>query len=351
MATIRDVARLAGVSVATVSRVVNGSDRVSPKTRQRVREVAGELDYWPNEAARSLTTRQTSALGVLLPDVYGEFFSEVIRGMDREARKSQHHLLLSSSHADSETILSAARSMRGRIDGLILMTPEDAALEPLGRIAERLPVVLLNPRNLSTGVSSVSIDNHGGALRATRHLIDLGHKRIATVKGPKGNVDAEERLRGFRLALDSAGLESAGEYEGAFTEPSGYRVALKILQEMHRPTAIFAANDSMAVGMLSAFGGHGVRVPEDIALTGFDDVAMARFVRPSLTTVRVDASKMGARAVQLLLAAIRDPEGSEPRSEITPAELVIRRSCGSHPSSAQPILSPNEEGSTAPPGG
>jgi LacI family transcriptional regulator len=307
VATIRDVARMAGVSIATVSRVFNGSPRVSEGARERVQAASTELDYWPNVAARSLPTNRAHALGVLLPDLYGEFFSEVIRGIDQAARHEKYQILLSSSHADTGALLSAARSMRGRIDGLIAMAPDDGSTAAIEQVARRFPVVLLNPRLQLEGCSSVSIANFEGARAMVRHLIGLGHRRIAMIKGPPGNVDADERLRGYREARGRNGRddEPGLEIPGDFTEASGYRAAAAVLDLDPRPTAVFAANDYMAVGLLSALREAGVEVPRSLAVTGFDDIAIAQYVSPPLTTVRVEAHELGGRAIRMWVEAAR----------------------------------------------
>ena len=206
MATIRDVARAADVSIATVSRALNGNSRVSEETRRRVWAAATDLDYWPNRAARSLTQSRTNAIGVHLPDLYGEFFSEVIRGIDYAAGREQFQILISVSHADTDTLLTAARAMQGRTDGLIVMAPEEASAGVMDQIQRRFPLVLLNPRFEVEGCSSVSIDNREGAFAAVNHLLRIGHRRVAIIKGPAGNVDAEERFLGYRQALHDAGL-------------------------------------------------------------------------------------------------------------------------------------------------
>jgi LacI family transcriptional regulator len=328
MATIKDVAREAGVSVATVSRVFNESERVSVETERAVRAVAGRLDYWPNAAARSLITSRTHALGVLLPDLYGEFFSEVIRGIDLAARREGFHLLVSSSHSDTDALVAALRSLRGRIDALIAMAPDRDAPAAITACTGALPVVLLNPP--AAGCDTVSLANFDGAYTVVRHLVALGHTRIATITGPARNGDAQQRLDGYHTALRDAGIEPSPvlEIHGDFTEASGSAAAAQIMQRDPLPTAVFAANDYMALGFLSALRDARVRVPERMAVTGFDDIAIARYLDPPLTTVRVDAFALGERAVQRLLASGR-LRHLETRHEILPATLVVRRSCGS----------------------
>jgi LacI family transcriptional regulator len=328
--TIRDVAREAGVSVATVSRVLNDSGPVREATRHRIREVARRLRYVPNTAARSLATRRTGTLGVLLPDLYGEFFSEVIRGIDERAQESGFHLLVSSSHDDRAEIAAAMRAMRGRVDGLVVMSPDADAPTLAANLPETLPVVLLNSAVADGAFDVITVDNFGGAFTAVRHLAALGHRRIATITGGRRNHDAAERLRGYRAALKASGLERSAALEatGDFTEQSGYRAARELLARRPRPTAIFAANDSMAVGAMSALREAGLRVPDDVAVAGFDDIPIARYMSPPLTTVHVAISELGARAVGRLLEAVRGKNRHRRRAETLPTTLVVRGSCG-----------------------
>jgi LacI family transcriptional regulator len=331
VATIRDVARAAGVSIATVSRVYNESPRVSEETVQRVKAAASRMDYWPNEAARSLTTSRARALGILFPDLYGEFFSEVIRGIDHAARREHYQILVSSSHADTEALASVSRTLRGRVDGLIAMVPDEGSATAIRQMTKRFPVVLLNPRFSLQTCGTLSIANFEGAHAMVGHLLALGHRTIAMITGPSGNVDAEERLRGYRTVLHDAGFDPSPslEIEGDFTESSGYRSAFEILSHTPRPDAVFAANDYMAIGLLSALRDAGVIVPEDMAVTGFDDIAIAQYLSPPLTTVHVDAYELGARAVEQWMSYAKNGNGKKPRHEIIPTTLVVRRSCGS----------------------
>jgi len=330
LATIRDVAREAGVSIATVSRVFNDSSLVSHDTIALVREAAARLNYWPNGVARSLITNRTHALGVLLPEIYGEFFSEVIRGIDLAARKHGFHLLVSSSHADSEALAEALRSMSGRVDGLVVMAPDVDAPGAIRGFASRCPVVLLNPGQDVDDCDTISIANYDGAHEMVRHLIGLGHERIAMVRGPGRNLDAEQRLQGYRAALHEAGLGPAPELEvqGDFREPSGYDAVARLLARPVRPSAVFVGNDHMAIGVMSALRESGLVVPDDLAVAGFDDISMARFTSPSLTTVRVNTSLLGERAVELLLRAKRSANPAVKQHEVLPTSLAIRSSCG-----------------------
>jgi LacI family transcriptional regulator len=320
---------LAQVSVATVSRVLNASGPVSDATRRRIERVAARLRYAPNSAARSLITRRTHTLGVLLPDLYGEFFSEVMRGIDVVARKHGYHMLVSSSHSDTATFEAALRAMRGRVDGLIVMSPDLDQRTVRRTLSSGPEVVLLNCPAQAPGFDGFIIDNLAGAAAMTRHLLELGHRRIAFIKGAERNVDAEERLRGYRAALTERGVGLRADWElaGDFTESGGHRAATTLLGLPERPTAIFAANDSMAIGALCALRDAGVRVPRDIAVAGFDDIPIARYTTPALTSVHVPIAELGERAAERLVESMM--KGSRRRRrEMLATTLVVRQSCG-----------------------
>jgi LacI family transcriptional regulator len=328
--TIRDVASRAGVSVATVSRVFNDSGPVHEETRLRIREAARELRYAPNSAARSLSTRRTNTLGVLLPDLHGEFFSEIIRGIDVAVQRRHYHLIVSSSHNARSEVEAALRAMRGRVDGLILMSPDVDAETLVAELPDGLPVVLLNCAVRDDRFDGLEIDNAGGTRAMVEHLVACGHRRIALIQGAPRNHDAAERRRGYRAALRAAGIERRPEWEhpGDFTDAAGHAGAAALLRLTPRPTAILAANDAMAIGALSAVREAGLRVPEDVAVVGFDDVPIARYVHPPLTTVRVNISALGARAAETLLESLVDGGPHQPRHVVLPTALVVRGSCG-----------------------
>jgi LacI family transcriptional regulator len=289
------------------------------------------MDYWPNGAARSLITHRTHTLGVLLPELYGEFFSEVVRGIDLAARRERYQVLVSSSHADIEALVSAVRSMRGRIDGLIAMAPDAASITAIQGFTRNFPITLLDPGKAVEGCESISIDNYTGALDMVRHLAKLGHRVIAMLKGPAGNLDADERLSGYRAALKESGLAASPdlEFEGDFSEASGYRAASELMLRQPRPTAVFAANDYMAIGLIGALRDSPLRVPQDMAVTGFDDIPISQYLTPPLTTVRVNAYELGERAVQRLLPRLQVLRPSASPPEILATRLIIRSSCGS----------------------
>lgn len=329
--TIREVAHAAGVSVATVSRVLNASGPVHAETARRVHEVVRRLRYVPHGGARSLITSRTHTIGVVLPDLYGEFFSEVLRGLDAAARRHRYHLLVSGTHADADELAALLRAMRGRVDGLVLMSPDVEAKTIAAHLPDALPVVLLNCATADGAVAAIGVDNHGGACAAVRHLVALGHRRVAHIAGAARNRDAQERRRGYRDALAEAGLDVPAGYEvaGDFSEAAGHAAVAHLLALEPPPTAVFAANDAMAVGALSALRAAGLRVPHDVALVGFDDIPLARYMDPPLTSVRVDIGALGARAFERLEAALRDAAARGPvAAERVPAVLVVRGSCG-----------------------
>jgi LacI family transcriptional regulator len=325
--TIRDVAHATGFSVATISRVLNGKAIVRDETRRRVLAAAAKLRWVPHSVARSLTTRVTHTIGVVLPDIFGEFFSELIRGIDVTARGRGYHLLVSSSHSDETETKEVLRAMRGRVDGAVVMSPMLPAGDLRANLPEGMPAVFLNCLG-GKGFDSVNVDNFGGARAVVRHLCALGHRRIAFVGGPAGNRDASERLRGYRAALrERASMRSDGmEYSGDFTEESGFRTGRRILLRPDRPSAVFAANDAMAIGCLFALHEARVAVPDEMALAGFDDTPMARYVTPPLTTVRLSVGELGARALERLLVAIAAGPKHHHRHDTLGTELVVRAS-------------------------
>ena len=348
LATIKDVAREASVSVATVSRVFNGATVVREQTARRIREVAAALRYAPHSGARSLITNRTNTLGVLLPDLYGEFFSELIHGIDLTARKEGYHILVSRSWEGRSEIEEAMRSMRGRVDGMLLMSP-DVHADSLLNVPPNLPVVLLCSPSRGHELDSVTIQNYQGAKEMVAHLISAGHKRVAIIKGSVGNFDAAERFRGYRAALKDAGITPDPDLEkqGDFTEDGGFTVARDLMSLKKRPTAVFAANDSMAIGALSAFRQAGVRIPEEMAVAGFDDIPLARYMDPPLSSVRVHIADLGSKAVEVLLHGVRHKNDHVRRRERMSTEIVVRRSSGGEPAERPPPQSFNREMASA----
>ena len=326
--TIKDVAKAAKVSIATVSRALNGFENVTEETRRHVCAVALRLGYIPHEGARSLSSRRTRCVGAVLPDLYGEFFSELIRGIDRVARAQGLHLLLSCSHGDVAEVTAALRAMRGRVDGLLVMSPHVDS-ELLGKnLHPTMPTVLMNTRDGADRYSSLVVDNYGGACAMVRHLVGRGHRRIAMIAGPEANFDARERLAGYTDTLAELLPKARAQVlRGDFTEESGYRAGRQLVSMSERPDAIFAANDMMAIGCLFALNEGRLAVPGDIALAGFDDIPIARYVSPPLTTVRVRIAELGELALERLMLAISEAGHDKHSIQRLRTELVVRSSC------------------------
>lgn len=316
-ATIRDVARRAQVSVATVSRALNGFDNVSERARERIAEAVRDLGYVPHVGARSLSLARTNAIGAVLPDLHGEFFSEILRGMDREASRRGYLLLLSNIHSGPGAL--ALTAMRGRVDGLIVMAPHLREGELAAALPRGLPSILINTRG-GDGIPAIHLDNRTGARAVVDHFVARGRKRLVHIAGPVANIDAQERAEAFRTAARDHGVEWE-IVQGDFEEESGEAAIAALLTAGHRFDAIFAANDNMAIGALLALRSSGLRVPEDVAVAGFDDIPLARHL--GLTTVRVRIADLGERAVSRLLDGLTD--GDSGGDELHAPELLIRQ--------------------------
>ncbi len=321
-ATIRDVARRAQVSVASVSRVLNEVSNVSEAMRDRVKEAVHALGYVPHAGARSLSLARTGAIGVVLPDVHGEFFSEVMRGMDREASARGYVLLLSNIHgAHAE---SALRTMRGRVDGLLVMAPHLSADEVEDALPPRLPAVLLNAHGNVRSHSSFGIDNRRGVIDIIDHFRSQGRERVVHIAGPVGNFDAEERREAFGQAMRRwKPGEEPMVLHGDYSEESGAEAARQLVELKVSVDAIFAANDMMAIGAMDELRAAGVDVPGAIAVAGFDDVPISRHL--GLTTARVRIDELGADAIARLVDIL---EGGDDRTIklLHPPELIVRAS-------------------------
>jgi len=322
-ATIRDVARRAHLSVATVSRALNGFENVSEEARERIATAVRELGYVPHAGARSLSLSRTNAIGVMLPDLHGEFFSEIVRGMDREASRRGYLLLLSNLHAGSEQAANALRAMRGRVDGLVVMAPHLGREELARALPGGLPALLINTRGNVGGPPEIHLDNAAGARAVVDHLVALGRRRLVHIAGPADNIDAQERSAAFEAAARRHGI-GFEIVEGDFEEESGTAAIRKLITAGTEFDGIFAANDNMAIGALEALRDAGVTVPDAVAVAGFDDIPLARHL--GLTTVRVRIAELGERALERLLSMLgMEGHGG---SELHTPELVVRGTTG-----------------------
>jgi len=321
-ATIRDVARRARVSVASVSRALNGLNNVRPATRERVIAAANELGYVPHAGARSLSLARANAIGVVLPDLHGEFFSEIVRGMDREASRRGYFLLLSNMHAEGDHAPTALRAMRGRVDGILVMAPHVAPEILEEALPASLPALLINSPVEEPPRPPLRLDNQAGAQAVIRHLVGIGCRRILHISGPEGNIDARERAEGYFRAMERYAPEVEPLiFPGNFEEDAGEAAAREMLSDRRGVDGVFAANDMMAIGCLQTLRAAGVQVPDEVAIAGFDDVPMARYL--SLTTCRVRIAEIGERAVARLVDRL---EGKIERvlNERHLPELVVR---------------------------
>lgn len=318
--TIRDVARRAELSVATVSRVLNGFENVSDEARSRVAEAVSDLGYVPHAGARSLSLAKTNAVGVVLPDLHGEFFSEIVRGMDREASRRGYLLLLSNLHSGSEHAMTALRAMRGRVDGLVIMAPHLSSDEVATALPADLPAVFINTRNADRSRASMHLDNQAGAHAVADHLVAIGRRGLVHIAGPEGNIDADERAAAFRRRCSELGADCT-VVRGDFEEGSGRDAVAQLLSGGFRFDGLFAANDNMAIGALQALRAAGLAVPRDVAVVGFDDIPVARHLE--LTTVQVRIAELGERALVRLLDALEGRPVSG--DELHPPLLVIRK--------------------------
>ena len=325
--TIYDVARLAGVSTATVSRALNGTGQIAPATRAAIEAAVDQLGYQPNTVARSLVTKSTQTIAVLLPDITNPFYAALVGGVQQRALESGHTMLLCTTEGDperEEQYLSLLRAKQ--VDGVLV----DGLVLPSERITrfvrDGLPIVCLDRDIDSTLVPLVQVDNRLGARLATAHLLDLGHKRIAHIGGAPELGISKERLEGYREAHHALGIEPyPGLVEaGGFTEEGGYEATRSLLAASDF-TALFAANDLSAIGVLGALAEFGRRVPADVSVVGFDDLRLSRFTAPPLTTVHQPAREIAERATELLLGLAGGAAVETARHLLEPV-LVLRGS-------------------------
>jgi LacI family transcriptional regulator len=329
---MRDVARLAGVSVATVSKVVNKKGSVSPKLIQRVLSATEALDYHADQVARSLKVGDTHTIGIVIPDITNPFFTDVIRGVETEARVNGYSLILTDSNEDPDLEdVNLEMLLARRADGVLLSPTAHSLIG--GRVARRrFPLVLFDRLCPGLKCSAVVTDNYEAAYHATRHLIGLGHQRIAIIAGRLELPNAFDRLEGFRQALQEAHLALPGEYlrRGNFQFESGYQHGMELMQLSERPTAVFSCNNEMTLGLMRALDELHIPCPEHVSVLGFDDFVWAANFRPRLTTITQPTLEIGKQAVQMLLAKIKSLkqglEWDDAKVVALKAELRVRDS-------------------------
>ncbi|MFN8664137.1 MAG: LacI family DNA-binding transcriptional regulator [Thermomicrobiales bacterium] len=329
-ATIRDVAREAGVGVGTVSRVLGGQPRVAPATREKVEAAIARLGYHPNAAAQALSRKRTDTLEVAVPLVSRDFYVEVLRGIEIALEGSGYSLLIRTiERAEDRARVFAALAAPGRADGAIIVSqaPTPALVRRLD--AERMPVVLVD--GLHRMLPSIAVDHESAAAQAVQHLIDLGHRRIAYVDHaatPFAQGSPAGRQHGYEAAVTAAGLPLHPTYEiiTEFSAAGGEAALAALVAQPAPPTALFVGSDTQAAGVLTAARRLGVRVPDDLAVIGYNDIDLATYL--DLTTMRVPMREMGRQGVALLRSAMEGPALSRPPATLLRAELVVRGSSG-----------------------
>jgi len=326
--TIKDIAKMAKVAPSTVSRALNNKGRMSDATRERIRQLARELGYHPNINAKGLATNKTGNIGIVInkrhrPESFYDFYGTIIMGVEEVIEKQGYHLIFSSTDGGP----SVPRCVEERrVDGLILMGCDISEELVLLLRDNQVPLVLVD--NHVEGVDSVAIDNVGGAYKAVEYLIRLGHRKIGFIAERLSDLSFEERFEGYKLALKEYGLQYDPDLvaEGLTPPDHGY-VAMKNLLKRGTPPAVFAANDSTAAGAIKAIKENGLRVPDDIAVIGFDDGPTALHTVPLLTTVKVFREKMARVAAKRLMELIENPDQPPIQLRLS-TELIIRESCG-----------------------
>ncbi len=328
--TIQDVARHAGVSRQTVSRVLNNKGEVRPETRERVLAAIEELNYRPNAVARSMVSGHTCTLGCISPSLTDFTFASIIEGAQAEARRLGYFILTGSAPTEGEVESLLEEFLHRQVDGLMVFNPyadgRSRYLLPL--IENGTPVVYLGNTPRGEPVSSVRCDDRDGGFQATRYLLELGHAAIATITGPPNEECVGDRLNGYRRALEENGLsvDNRRVVSGDWSALSGYRATRSLLEAGVTFTAVFAQNDQMAIGTIRALREAGLQVPRDVSVIGFDDIPLASYFDPPLTTLRQPMTELGEQAARLLITAIREPN-SLPKRLLLPARIVERASC------------------------
>jgi len=329
---ITDVAQRAGVSISTVSRVLNNSDYpIRPETRQKVLEAIEELQFRPNDVARSLLLKQTHTIGLIVPDISNPYYPELSLGVEATASKHGYAVIFCNTSRRPEKVeYYLDVLLQKRADGIIIAGGgTDLTQISQGTLRSDTKIALVGKHHLP--FPSVQVDNFGAAREITSHLLHLGHRHIAFISGPPNLTSVQDRLAGYKASLEERGISEDNRLicEGDFGAESGYSATLSLLRGEPTPTAIFAANDRMAISAMAAAADVGLRVPNDLTVVGFDDIITASLVRPSLTTVALPAYEIGASAMRLMLRLL---EGEEcPKTVWLPTQLVIRQSSGPPP--------------------
>lgn len=337
MTSIKDIASLAGVSTATVSRFLNGHITVREETQRRIEDAVRMLDYRPHYLARSLVLKETQTIGAVIPDILNPYFSELARGVEDEAVRTGWSMVLCNSDNKVDKELSYLQMLQyRRVDGIVLVSSGQSKESLQALMDGGVHVALAARRVDGVKTDSVTIQNTRGAYEATRYLIGLGHRRIAMIGGISQVVSSRERLEGYRMGLAEAGIpvEKGLILEGGLQIQGGYSAMKRLLRRSPRPTAVFAANDLMAIGAINAIQTEGAVVPDDISVVGFDGISLGDVIKPRLTTVSVAPYRIGRTACRLLLDRVARKRNPAPRMLTVEPSLVIRESCSPPPDAA-----------------
>jgi DNA-binding LacI/PurR family transcriptional regulator len=325
-ATIYDVAKEAGVSIATVSLVINGKGKISEERREEIRQIIMRMGYKPSMIASALTGKKTYALGLLVPDISNPFFAEIARAVEDEGQRHGYSVFIcSTDNKDEKVEHYAALLQQKNVDGVIIGTglKELSVLKPL--LQGGVPVALLAREFPSVVVPSVVVDDYAGGAAAAEHLISLGHRHLAVLAEQDSISSSRERVRGFRHTAEAAGITLDPAFVLSSGIKEGKNKAQELLQRDDRPTAIFCCNDMLAIGALRAAKEMGLRIPQDCSIVGFDDTVLASVTDPPLTTIAQPIEQMGQTAVQLLIRQIGQP-GEQPERVVLTPSLSIRQS-------------------------
>ncbi|MBA3875994.1 MAG: LacI family transcriptional regulator [Anaerolinea sp.] len=329
MANIRDVARLAGVSSMTVSRVVNGTGYTSQETRARVERAIAELGYVPNAVARQLRSKRSHTIALVVTDITNPFFTTIARGVEDEAAGRDFGVMFcNTDESDAEEIAYLQMLIQRQVDGVLLVPASNSGNSLRLLHAHRVPVVVIDRRVRSTQIDEVRTDSEAGAYALVRHLVELGHRNIAMLSGRREISTSVDRVAGYRRALAEVGVEVDSRlvlYRG-YDADAGLRMAREILDATPRPTAIFAANNFIAFGAMRALREAGIRVPDDMSVVAFDDLPDAWVMDPFMTVINQPAYDIGRRAAELLLERLTAAPAGAGRKCVLPGKLVVRGS-------------------------
>jgi len=338
VATLKDIAKKSGVSVGTASAVINNKSWVSDKTRKRVWEVIEQLNYRPNQTARSLKIKKSETIGLIVSDITNPFFPEIVRSIEGIARNHGYSLILCDANEDIEIGLESFNLLFDKqVDGMILLggiVPQDALLSFLKK--KNFPLVVVERDYGYSRLNTILVDAVKGAFTATTHLLNLGYWPVGIISGPL-SLDQESnylhgsvgRFEGYQAALKAKGIpfDKSWVKEGDFRFEGGYRAMMQFLEQVTVPRAVFVSNDLMAIGAMEAIKNKGLRIPEDIAIVGYDDIPEASYTSPTLTTIALPKRKLGTLAIEILLKSLSGQE-NEYQKVVLPTKLVVRESCG-----------------------